>query len=272
MADASETDPTASETVLRFLDRSAPITTRYGGGFVQSIDGLAGAERDGRRYDWFFYVNGIESPIGSTDVTVHGGDRIWWDYRDWTSAMRVPAVVGSFPQPFLAAADGQRAEPTKVECRGATAPCREAAGRLQAAGLDAQVTRKPAAGSAPRVLVGPWKDVRRDPAVDALRGGPAATGLFATFKGPIRNEFHLIALDTGATPVRDLGPGAGLVAALDNGENAPIWIVTGSTGAAVGRGADLLTEHLLHDRYALAAPTRGAPLPLPVVSSKASGG
>ena len=31
-----------SDTVLRLLDRNADITTRYGGGFIQSIDGLAG--------------------------------------------------------------------------------------------------------------------------------------------------------------------------------------------------------------------------------------
>ena len=29
-----------SDTVLRVLDRSADVETRYGGGFVQSIDGL----------------------------------------------------------------------------------------------------------------------------------------------------------------------------------------------------------------------------------------
>ncbi len=109
LVDEAETDPHSSETVIRFLDREADITTRYGGGFVQSIDGLAGAERAGRRYDWFFYVNGIESPVGAAEVHVHGGDRIWWDYRDWTDAMQVPAVVGSWPEPFTqAAASGDR--------------------------------------------------------------------------------------------------------------------------------------------------------------------
>ena len=54
--------------MIRFLDREADITTRYGGGFVQSIDGLAGAGAGGRRYDWFFYVNGIESPVGAAEV------------------------------------------------------------------------------------------------------------------------------------------------------------------------------------------------------------
>ena len=40
--EATETDPSESETVIRFLDREAEITTRFGGGFVHSIDGTAG--------------------------------------------------------------------------------------------------------------------------------------------------------------------------------------------------------------------------------------
>ena len=90
-----------SDTVLRVLDRNADITTRYGGGFIQSIDGLAGGQSGGRRSDWFFYVNGVESPIGSAEYDPSGGDRIWWDYRDWTAAMRVPTVVGARPGPVF---------------------------------------------------------------------------------------------------------------------------------------------------------------------------
>src|SRR5206468_1744609 len=68
LASASEEDPSASETVIRFLDRETDLTTRYGGGFVQSIDRIAGDERGGRRFDWFFYVNGVESSVGGADA------------------------------------------------------------------------------------------------------------------------------------------------------------------------------------------------------------
>ena len=94
--------------MIRFLDREAEITTRYGGGFVQSIEGLGGTVTAGRSFDWFFFVDGIESSVGSAEREVRGGHRIWWDYRDWTDAMRVPAVVGSWPEPFLQQADAGR--------------------------------------------------------------------------------------------------------------------------------------------------------------------
>ena len=64
-------------------------------------------------------MNGIESPVGSAERPVAGGDRIWWDHRDWTDAMRVPAVVGSWPEPFLQASAGEERLPVRVECAGA---------------------------------------------------------------------------------------------------------------------------------------------------------
>ncbi|OLE39024.1 MAG: hypothetical protein AUG48_00135 [Actinobacteria bacterium 13_1_20CM_3_68_9] len=267
LVDGTETDPHSSETVLRFLDREADITTRYGGGFVQSIDGLAGAEHAGRPYDWFFYVNGIESPVGSAEVHVHGGDRIWWDYRDWSSAMRVPAVVGSWPEPFAQASAGAP-HPVLVDCLAGGSACHTTANRLADAGVSASVERGkrgPSQGTtAPRLLVGPWGRVRSDPAVDELRGGPGSTGVFAAFKRPSAGGYHLIALDSAATPVRDLGPDAGLVAALRSGDQAPTWVIPGSSGSAVRRAASSLRPAALRDRYAVAVPSHGSPVPLPV--------
>ena len=273
LVDEAEDEPPASETVIRFLDREAEITTRYGGRFVQSIDGLAGAESGGRRYDWFFYVNGIESAVGSADVHVRGGDRIWWDYRDWTDAMRVPAVVGSWPEPFAqASVEGDR-QSVQVECLAGGSACATAANHLADAGIEASVVRgregRPRSPGALRVLVGPWSEVRDDRTVDELRGGPPANGVFATFKGPVGGAYHLIALDSTATPVRDLGPNAGLVAALQSGDQASAWIVTGSRGSAVRRAASSLDAAALRHRYAVAAPVRAPPLALPLEGEEA---
>ncbi|MDP9293978.1 MAG: DUF4430 domain-containing protein, partial [Actinomycetota bacterium] len=270
LVDAPESDPPASETVIRFLDRQADLTTRYGGGFVQSIDGLAGAQAGGRRSDWFFYVNGVESPIGSADVRVHGGDRIWWDYRDWTAAMRVPAVVGSWPAPFapVSSTDGV---PARVECATARTVCMDVAGRLSTAGAHAGIEPlEPSATNGARslrVLVGPWAAIRDDAAVGQLRGGPAANGVFATFEGPNHGQYRLIALDQTAAPVREIGLHAGLVAAVRRGDDPATWIVTGTDAAGVVEAAGLLDEADLHDRYAVAAPVNGRPIGLPLIQA-----
>ncbi len=111
-----------SATVMRVLEAEAEISTRYGGGFVQSIEGIEGEQRGGHSYDWFFYVNGVESPIGAAEFSLHGEERIWWDYRDWTAAERVPAVVGSWPAPLRGGYEG-KAHPVVVECEGGGEAC-----------------------------------------------------------------------------------------------------------------------------------------------------
>jgi hypothetical protein len=245
---------------MRLLDREAEITTRYGGGFVQSIDGLSG----GRGDDWFFYVNGLESPIGAAEVRVEGGDRIWWDYREWTGAMSVPAVVGSWPEPF-AQASASEPEPVRVLCLGVRTACEVTADRLADVGVTAriEVRAEERSTDSPRVLVGPWAQVRDDPAVSGLRGGPASTGLFATFKGTAGIEWRLIGLDPRGDPRRNLGSGAGLVAALGRGD-PPTWIVTGSGRPAVRRAAEALDSGSLRNRYAVAATGQGS-IPLPII-------
>ena len=268
MVQATDSDPSESDTVIRLLDRSADITTRYGGGFVQSIDGLAGAESGGRRSDWFFYVNGVESPVGAADVRVHAGDRIWWDYRDWSGAMRVPAVVGSWPQPFTGASGAGGGRSVPVECLGGGAACASAADALRSAGARPMIDRGISSDGpgVSTIVVGPWARVRKDPAVDGLRGGPAENGVFAHFKGPRGGAYHLVALDSTAAPARDLGPRAGLVAALRRGDGPATWIVTGSAPPAVRAAADQLDEGSLRDRYALAALPGDRAVALPLAS------
>lgn len=90
----------AGETAMQALERSAKVSTRYGGRYVQSIDGVSGSL--GSRHDWFYFVNGIEADRGAAEYRLRPGDVEWWDYRDWGKVGEtVPAVVGAFPEPFV---------------------------------------------------------------------------------------------------------------------------------------------------------------------------
>jgi hypothetical protein len=93
------TDVPAGLTAMQALDRRADVETRFGGRFVHSINGVEG-NLSGRR-DWFYFVNGIESDRAATEYTLHDGDVLWWDFRDWGDVMRAAVVVGAFPEPFL---------------------------------------------------------------------------------------------------------------------------------------------------------------------------
>lgn len=90
----------AGETALQALDRKTAITTRYGGRYVQSVNGIAGSIT--ARSDWFYFVNGIEPERGAQEYRLHAGDVLWWDFRDWgRDGQNVPVVVGAFPEPFV---------------------------------------------------------------------------------------------------------------------------------------------------------------------------
>jgi uncharacterized protein DUF4430 len=250
-----------SDTVIRILDRQAEIETRYGGGFVQSIEGLSGGERDGRRFDWFFYVNGIESPVGSADYRPEGGDRIWWDYRDWSSAMRVPAVVGSFPEPFLHGFEGDHWD-ADVVCLTLMRTCDLVDDRLADSGVQARVVRDPAdaADGAIRVLVGPWGRIRSDSVASLLAEAPDRSGVFARF-----DRSGLALLDEQGSEASSYAGDAGLIAALRPGEGPPTWVVTGTDAASVGTLAAPVFGEELHDRYAIAVTSERGVVELPAV-------
>jgi hypothetical protein len=255
--EATDSDPAGSETALRLLDREAEITTRYGGGFVQSIDGVSGTIDGGRTTDWFFFVNGIESDRGAAEVSVRGGDRIWWDYRDWTNAMRTPAVVGSWPEPFAQASAGAERVPVRVVCETRQTICGQVAERRADEGVyagieDRREAAKEDATPALRLLVGDWPAIDDDPAAAQLDRGPATSGVFARFVDG-SSGWRLLELDQAGEPAARLGAGAGLVAAMRDGDEPPTWLVTGTDAAGVERAASLLRPGRLAHHYALAA-------------------
>ena len=96
----------AGLTAMQALDREVKLETRYGGKYVQGIDGIEGSLT--RERDWFYFVNGYEGDRSAAEYRLHPGDVEWWDYRSWRHRFRAPVVVGAFPEPFLHGYDGRR--------------------------------------------------------------------------------------------------------------------------------------------------------------------
>jgi hypothetical protein len=256
-------DVPSSDTVMRLLQRDFRVSTRYGGGFVQAIDGLAGGHESGGPVDWFFYVNGLESDRGAADVGLHGGDRIWWDRHDWRATDHIPAVVGSFPEPFLHGAGGKRF-PVVLECASDVArACALVADRLVAVGVTAarQALGTGVGQDTLRVVVGRWSKLRGDAALGQIDRGPSISGVYARFGSGGRT---LALLDATGAVARTLAAGAGLVAATRFGDQAPTWAITGTDAAGVATAARALTEQGLARRFALAVGVAGD-LPLPLL-------
>ena len=262
----------AGETVMRLLQRSFEVETRYGGGFVQEIDGVGGGRRDGRPVDWFFYVNGIEADqrrrraaargrrprvvgpprLGRRDA--HPGGR-----RLLSGAVRVRAArasgcrCGSNARPTRSAparrcgpGSRTRARRSAASRRWARRRARRCCGCWSGAGPTSAATRPRAASSRGR----------RPPASSPGRPPRATASRCST---------------PAATTVRTLGAGSGLVAATSYLDQQPTWVVAGTDDVGVAAAAAALNETRLRDHFAVAVESgREIPVPLPMGGGTAS--
>jgi len=264
IAAVSEKSTVGSETVMRTLERSFKVQTQYGGGFVESINGHTG---DSSRHDWFYYVNGVEAAQGAASTNVHKGDRIWWDLHDWTVTNNVPAVVGSFPEPFVHGADGKR-YPTTLECGdGMTEICSRVASELHSVGVPSasQTIGTGSGNDSLALVVGTWPEVKALIAANLLAIGPQRSGVYARFS---HGGAALQLLGSDGHVARTLGAGAGLIAATRDTVSAPTWLITGTDTAGVRTAAAALTAARLRNRFALAVAPGGADIPVPVGGSR----
>jgi hypothetical protein len=230
------------QTVMAALQGIAKIGTRYGGRFVQSIDGVSGSL--GAAEDWTYFVNGLEARVGATDVTLHAGDRVWWDYRPWADLPTVPAVVGSFPEPFVHGTGRTRAT---VEVRGSAA----LAAALRRAGA-----RVGSATSRWRVLVGSDAALRADAAYRKAMTAPLAEGVTVGMRAGAVVSY------AGHGKLDPLPAGRAAIFAIRSNGGATLY-VAGVDAADATTAANALAAHptLARDHYAVALGAGGRVIP-----------
>lgn len=244
------------QTVMRLLRSEFDVDTRFGGRFVEGIDGVEGKGAGGQ-VDWFYFVNGVEAGVGAAEYELSPGDRVQWDYRDWSAAMRVPAIVGAFPEPFLHGLEGER-RPVRVECEDSDAPvCDEAKEQLERVGVSSSSSSLGAPGTETitRLVVARWPRARIVRGASGLEDGPEATGVFARFE-PGRRVLDLLD-ESGETARRvEPGDGVGLVLAMRPRADELVWLVTALDERGLEAGVRALAENRLRDAFAVAVTGR----------------
>ncbi len=242
----ADTHIRAGATALAALRAGTTVETSFGGKFVAAMHGLK-SDRTGRR-DWFFFVNGLAPNHGADEQTVRPGDRIWWDYRPWGGGPSVPAVVGSWPEPFVHgypdAPGGVQADPPLDD-------------PLRAAG--ARVAPAP---SRWRVIVGASDDlVRRDAAWRSAIADPRAAGLTVTI-----DATHIGRLAADGHTFVTVPQGRAVAALILTGQQSEaggaVMVVAGRDGAAATAAANRIarTPEVLQGRYAVVFDGAGNPV------------
>ncbi len=118
----------AGQSLMRALAAEVEIETRYGGRYLQKLDGLEGSLD--RQRDWFWFVNGYEGDRSAAEYTLRPGDVAWWDYRAWQREGEARVVVGAFPEPFLHGYAGERRDAAVRYAPGAHGRADELAGEI----------------------------------------------------------------------------------------------------------------------------------------------
>ena len=254
-----EIDLEAATSAMAALQTVADVETKYGGGFVSTINGIssecAGVSQS--KTDWFFYTNGVTSNTGAGGYTLRDGDIEHWDFRAWSYHQFVPAIIGAFPQPFQSGYR-DRFKPTAVVHEEAFFAEAEAlAEELSGYGV-AEITAvrydllTDAAKGNSNLIIMALPD---NTLISELNKAHKKLGFYAYF-----DQHELIVLDAEGNLAGKYGTGCGLVQATQNpwnpngvgsGENV-VWMVTGTDENGVRSAAEVLTNNNDELRHAFA--------------------
>lgn len=238
------------EVGMEVLFRNLDIQTAYGGGFVNAINGLesqftffSGSER--KKLDWFYWVNGILAPIGVAEYRPQPGDTIWWDYHDWSMTMFIPAVVGSYPQPFKSGFAGKNPGTVIMYTPEFVKKATDLRNSLQEQGVkqidiapyDSKVIEKP---EKYYILLGPWSDLAENSKLlQDINKKNKLVGVYVQF-----NEDKIQGLNfKGKTIVQKENGGAIYASAGGIGSTKPVWLVTGLDEKGVNLAVDTLINN-----------------------------
>ena len=123
-----------------------------------------------------------------------------WDYRDWGATMRVPAIVGAFPEPFLNGIEGKR-RPVRVECEDAESEaCETVKERLRDLGVAATgvVARRERHGERDPRRGRPLAAVRLVQALAEIEDGPEDERRLRALRRATARTLELLGEDGGA--------------------------------------------------------------------------
>jgi hypothetical protein len=152
-----DVDVPAGQTLMRALASRVEIETRYGGRYLQSLDGLEGSLE--RQRDWFWFVNGYEGDRSAAEYRLRDGDVGWWDYRGWEREGEARVVVGAFPEPFVHGYAGRkRRAVVRYAAAADEALARRLAGEIHARAEDVQPLGSPVPEGANELVVRPGRD------------------------------------------------------------------------------------------------------------------
>ncbi len=247
-------------SALETLRRVADVETKYGGGFIDSINGIA--SRYPAEEDWFVHVNGMATNKGAGECSLYGGDILQMDYHEWSFRTFVPAMIGVIPGQLLHGFEGVLF-PTAVVYQQGLADCAETlADHLEHLGVEVCFVGEstelvqPDRGTSNLVILGTLDSDM----VSEMNDKWARLGFFLQL-----SDGGITAYDANGEAAAEYGAGTGVIQATQNPWNpngtgvceTVAVMVSGTNEAGVRSAIAALVEQPEALRYACAAVVLG---------------
>ncbi|KUG03495.1 hypothetical protein ASZ90_019131 [hydrocarbon metagenome] len=219
-------------TIMELLNAKMKVETRYGGGFIDNINGLKSSSSglSGEMQDWFYYVNGICPDVGGLDYIIDPGEVIWWDYHVWKAGFANAAVVGCYPEPFLHGYKGKIRSTTIMCPTDDLAAGHELEKALKAKGVAnikvMQIDEGLLANrQGPTIVLGEWEKLQHSPFIQDFNQAYKRNGTGIHF-----NDMKLELLDIKGQVKRNIEGSGGVIAAAGSGlgDPCPLWLLSGT--------------------------------------------
>ncbi len=231
--------------LLDVMEENFQVETAYGGSFINSIDELQSGftgKKNHEKLDWFFYVNGILSQIGSGDYELNPEDLIVWDYHDWDKAPYLSSIVGAYPSNFV------KGYGTPLELKIMCSEGYEDEGEnlkeyLSEEGVSNVVVSKIndeilKEGQSNIMVIGLWEDISKHEQLKEIYDHREKSGLFFEIGDDIK------VLNQNGEIAATYEQGAVMVSVL-NGYDvmSTIWLITGNEEKDIKESARLLYKN-----------------------------
>jgi len=237
-----------TSSAFQVLSSTALVSTNYGGGFVNSINNISSTFSDGfgKKDDWFYYVNGLLSPVGALHYRVVDGDVIRWDYHHWGELRSITAVVADFPEPFLHGFQGKILPTTIVYEKDCEQQAYQIQSLLMQYGVQASciVTEQVSSdvkASHNLILLGTYANHEY---IQEINTHASELGVYVEW---VNGYLEVFDVDGNSKDTYRVG---GVIAAVQNfwnpkgtthGENV-VWMITGLSSDDVNNTVDILTN------------------------------
>lgn len=236
-----------SSIIDGLMDTGAEVETSYGGSFVSDINGLNSEKgrAGGVRRDWFYFVNGIFADSGALDYFPQPGEIIWWDYHPWKTSQGTPAVIGCFPEPFLHGYRQKVKATVIMTVAQETEKGLDLQKALQAYGVSDVVVKEINADmlerrEGPTVIIGQWQELAKIQWLNEFNEAYQKNGTYLHF-----TEKGLELMNYMGEGVKLVQDNVGVICATGegNGDDSPLWIITGTDRSGTEAALELLTRH-----------------------------